>query len=492
MLPFADVADADEVANSTVRHWLTTVLGRGGAHSVQLLALLILARILVPEDFGLIAMVMSVIGVAHIFRDLGLSAATIRQPHITHSQVSTLFWINLLFGGLVSALAMACAPLLAQLYADPRATQVTMVLACTFFISGAGTQHMALLRRHLKFKRLAVISVMGMLVGQGSAVALAFAGQGYWALVAGMLIGSVTNTAMAWLLCRWLPGRPHWDAQVRSMLSFGGYLIIFTLMGFVAMNMPNVLIGSLWGAAAVGFYSRAYTLLTMFLNYVVDPLNIVAPAGLSRLLDSPAAYRDYYLDTTNMMLLLTAPIGFACLVAAPDIVRVALGPQWDQTGILLRILSLAVVPQTLCATSGWLYMSHGDSRRMMFWGVGGWGALIAMLAVGSLYGAHGVAWSYVVGMCLLLYPCMRLAYAVTRIRLMDLLRISWPVVLAALMAGIPALWLSGQMAAVSVAARLPAVLLAYAMAYLLLLLCVFKQKPVLMRYWAQLRRRAAV
>lgn len=491
MLPFSDQAAADEVLDSTARHWLVTVMGRGGAHAIQFIALLALARILVPADFGLVAMIMSVIGVGHVFRDLGLSVATIRQPDLTHEQVSTLFWVNLLFGLLITGVASALAPVLARLYDDPRATQVTLVMAWTFFISGVGTQHIALLRRYLKFKRLAVMNIVAMLAGQGCAVVLALLGFGYWALVAALLLNALVKSGMAWIVCRWLPGRPHWNAQIRDMVSFGGYLVVFTLMGYGAMNMPNVLIGSLWGAAAVGFYSRAYRLLTLFIGYIIGPLDIVAPAGLSRLLDDASAYRKHYLDTTSIMLLLTAPIGMVCVVAAPDIVRVVLGPQWGETAVLLRILALAIVPQTLCATSGWLYMSHGDSRRMMIWGLGGWGTLIVFLVVGSLFGALGVAWAYVAGMFVLLYPCMRLAYAVTSIRMTDLLRLGWPVVLPAVIAALPSAWVMYILQVELAGVRLVATLATYGVVYLLLLLFVFDQGQILARYWAQLRRRGA-
>lgn len=492
MLPFGVETGADEVRNSTARHWVVTTFALAAVHSVQFLALLVLARVLVPADFGLIAMVMSVIGVGQIFHDLGLSAATIRQPDITHGQISTLFWVNLLFGLLVTALASACAPLLALAYSDPRTVQVTLALAWTFFIYGAGTQHLALLSRHLKFKRLAVINVVAMVAGQGSAVALALTGAGYWSLVVGALVVALVKTGMAWILCAWLPGLPHWNKQVRGMLSFGGFLVVFTLMGYFARNLPNVLIGSLWGATSVGFYSRAMAMLALFLGYVTGPLNIVAPAGLSRLLDDASAYRRHYLDTTNMMLLLSAPISLLCVIAAPDIIMIVLGSQWSETAVLLRIIAIAVIPQTLCATSGWLYMSHGDSRRMMIWGVGGWGVLAALLSVASFYGVREAAWAYVAGMFLLLYPCMYLAYAVTEIRMRDLFDISWPVITPALLAAIPAAGVEWQMSGSVPALRLAAVFLVYVFVYCVVLLRVFHQGAILSRFLDQLRRRKPV
>ncbi|MGH8505191.1 MAG: lipopolysaccharide biosynthesis protein [Stenotrophobium sp.] len=487
--PFDEDPSAEMAQSNTARHWLVTVLGRGGAHTGQLLALLILARLLVPADFGLLTMVMSVIGVASIFSDLGLSAATIRQPKITHEQVSTLFWINLGFGALMTGLASAAAPWLARFYADLRAVPVTLALAWTFFLGGIGAQHTALLRRRLKFTALAWINVLSMGAGQASAIILALAGYGYWALVSAMLIGTLMNSALAWLWCNWRPGLPHWDAQIRSMISFGGYLVVFTLLGFAAQNVPNVLNGRLWGAAAVGYYSRAFVLLTLLLNYIVDPLNLIAPAALSRLLDDAVAYRNYYLKTVAMMLFLTAPIGFASFVLADDIIRFVLGPQWNESAGVLRILALAVVPQTLCATSGWLYMSHGDSRTMMKWGVGGWGMLIACLVAGAPFGIRGMALAYTLGMLVLLYPCMKMAFKRTTLKFSDLFRVVWPGVLAAALAALATWTLANALRDVVLALRLSACLALYALVYFVLLTVVFRQGTVFVEMWQQLRYR---
>jgi PST family polysaccharide transporter len=475
--------------SSTARSWLVTVMGRGGAHTVQLLALLVLARLLVPADFGLLTMVMSIIGVANIFSDLGLSAATIRQPRITPAQVSTLFWINLGFGGLMTGLASAAAPLLGKIYSDPRAVAVTLALAWTFFLGGLGAQHLALLRRQLKFKELAWIQFLAMGLGQAMAIVLALLGHGYWSLVAAMLTTASLNSALAWLWCKWRPGRPHWDAQIRSMMSFGGYLVVFTLLGFAAQNVPNILNGWLWGAAAVGFYSRAFALLTLLLNYIVDPLNLIAPAAMSRLLEDAAAYRDYYLKTMAMMLFMTAPIGFAVFVMAGDIVHLVLGPQWDTSIDVLRILALAVVPQTLCATSGWLYMSHGDSRTMMQWGVGGWSLLIVCLCAGAPFGINGMAAAYALGMLLLLYPCMKMAFRRTTLKFSDLVRVIWPGVVAAALAMIPSGYVDSVLSTAPMPWRLAFCLLAYGLTYLGLLVMVFRQGHVFTEVWQQLHQR---
>lgn len=488
--PFAHAPAAERIRAGMARMWFVSALGRSGGQLVQVLALIVLARLLVPADFGLLAMVMAVIGIANIFRDLGLSAATIRAPEITPAQASTLFLINVGFGALMTVGVSAAAPLLAWLYDDPRVVEITLVLAWTFFLSGLGTQHQALLRRQLKFGVLAWTNLASVAVGQGSAILLALHGYGYWALVAAMLLTHLTRTALVWLVNPWRPGRPEFDRRVRNMISFGGYLVVFTLMGYVAANAHNVVIGWQYGADEVGYYSRAFMLLTLLLGYVLTPLDVVAPAALARMTDEPERYNESYLHTVSMMLLLTAPIGFVCAVAAEDLIAVVLGGQWGPSVTILQILALAAVPQTLCSSSGWLYLSHGDSRRMMQWGVGGWGTLILLLIAGTPFGIRGVAVAYTAGMFILLYPCMVLAFKRTTLRFRDLMRTAWPIALPALLAAGPT-WLVRDVAVDwHLAWRLPAVLLVYGSVYMVLLVGVFRKGPLLKDVWGQLRGRA--
>lgn len=487
--PFAHGPAADTIRSGMARMWFVSALGRSGGQLIQVLALLVLARLLVPADFGLLAMVMAVIGVANIFRDLGLSAATIRAPEITPSQASTLFLINVGFGALMTLAVSAAAPLLAAFYDDPRVVPVTLVLAWTFFLSGLGTQHHALLRRQLKFTTLAWINFAAVAIGQASAVILALAGYGYWALVAAMLITNIAKTIIVWLAYPWRPGRPHFDPEVRSMISFGGYLVAFTLLGYFAANAHNVVIGWQYGATDVGYYSRAFTILTLLLGYVLAPLDIVAPAALARMLDDPPNYNETYLHTVAMMLLVTAPIGFVCIVGGQDIVAVILGGQWGPSVVILQILALAAVPQTLCSSSGWLYLSHGDTRRMMQWGFGGWGTLIVLLIAGTAFGIRGVATAYTAGMFLLLYPCMLMAFRNTTLRLSDLNATARPIVLAAILAAAPMWLLQHWTTDWQLGWRLAVTLPAYAGTYLLLLIGLFGQGPILADVWGQLHRR---
>jgi PST family polysaccharide transporter len=472
--------------------WLISAVGKGGAQIVQLLAVIILARLLAPSDFGLIAMVMAIIGVANLFRDLGLSAATVRAKEITPSQASALMYINIGFGALMTIIVFLSAPMIASFYDDDRIVPIAHALAWSFLLGSLGTQHLALLRRQLKFTVLAWLNLGAVVIGQGVAVVLAFQEFGYWALVVGTLLTQFSKALMAWIVNDWRPGLPVFDTNVRRMFFFGGHLMIFSLMGYIAFNVHSVVIGWRFGADDVGFYNRAFTIITLLIGYVVAPLSLVAPAALARMTDESKNYNETYLHTVSMMLLLTAPIGFVSVVAASDIVAVVLGGGWQESVIILQILALAAIPQTLCSSSGWLYLSHGDSKSMMQWGIGGWGALIIFVTVGTLYGIKGVASAYTLGMFFLLYPCMRLAFRRTTLRFNDLLKVTWPIATPAFIASIPMIYANQLFASWSVAWRFPSVLIVYGSVYLMLLLFVFRQGPLLVDVGQQVLKRKAI
>lgn len=156
---------------------------------LRVAALMVLARLLSPKDFGLVGMVTAFTGVLTLFRDFGLSAAAVQRPTVSEEQISTLFWINILFGVLLGLIMAAIAPAIAAFYHEPRLAAVTVVLATGFLFNAAGIQHSALLQRQMRFTALAVISVLSLIIGTGIAIGGAEAGYGYWALV-GMSIAT--------------------------------------------------------------------------------------------------------------------------------------------------------------------------------------------------------------------------------------------------------------------------------------------------------------
>ena len=228
--------------------------GQAARFILQTATTVILARLLTPDDYGLVAMVMVVIVLAQTFRDAGLSAATIQHEHIAREQINSLFWVNLGISALLSACVLAAAPLVAAFYGKPQLTLMTAVLSSSFLLGGVTIQHDALLRRHMLFGSLAVVQIASQIVNLAVALGLAFLGFRYWALIGGSLSATLSVSLLTLYFCPWIPQRPRRGADIRGMLSFGGHMTGFEFVNYFGRNMDNILVGRFLGADALGLY----------------------------------------------------------------------------------------------------------------------------------------------------------------------------------------------------------------------------------------------
>src|SRR5712672_1860481 len=183
--------------------------------ALRIVALMVLARLLDPKDFGIVGMVTAFTGVLNLFRDFGLSTATVQRVDVTEEQISTLFWINILVGAILWLWLTLAAPFVVSFYHEPSLFWVTVVLATGFLFNAAGIQHSALLERQMRFTALAAIDVISFAVSITISITLAAAGFGYWALVAMSIAPPFVMTVCFWLTTSWIPGRPRKQAQIR-------------------------------------------------------------------------------------------------------------------------------------------------------------------------------------------------------------------------------------------------------------------------------------
>ncbi|HWY25294.1 MAG TPA: lipopolysaccharide biosynthesis protein, partial [Nevskia sp.] len=471
----------------SVRGGAATVLAMGVTQFFRLVIIAALARLLSPSDFGVVAMTMGVLSVGIVFRDLGLASATVQREHLTNSQVNTLFWINLGFGAAATLLFWVCAPLVAAFFKDPRLLAVTHVLSFSFVLGAVAAQHGALLTRHLRFSTNAKIQIASTLLSGLLAVLLARAGFGYWALVLQTIAADVFTAVLVWSKSDWRPGWPRFDPSVRDMLSYGGYMVGFGLLCYAALNASVLLLGRYWGAHLLGQYNRADILSRTLLGYISQPLGNVAAPSLSRLQSEPAVYNRYYLRCMEIMSALSFPLGAACLVLAPDLVRVVLGPQWEQAGTLMRYLAPGMCVQPIMSSTGWLYMSSGRVRRMLYWGVIGWGALLVATVSGLVGGAEGVAIAYSVTLLVLTPWCMSFAFKGTGLKLSDLGRSCSGPLAAAAIAAVAAALVQYLLQGRNVWLRLPASSGTLTAVYAFTLLVVFGQGKAILDILSHMR-----
>ena len=367
-------------------------------------ALVVLARLLGPKDFGLVSMVTAFTGVLTWFRDFGLSAAAVQRSDITADQHSTLFWINVLLGALLALVALAAAPGIAAFYHEPRLLLVTAVLGTAFLFNAVGIQHSALLQRQMRFTAMAVISIVSLIVGTAIAIGGAAIGYGYWALVANSVTTPLVASVGFWVATGWVPGMPRRHAGIRSMMHFGGTLTLNGIIAYIGFNADKVMIGRFLGLDAIGIYGRGFQLIripTDNLNWAVGE---VAFSALSHLQNDPARLRSYFLKGFSFVLGLTLPITIACGLFADDVVLVLLGPKWQASTEIVRLLAPTIAVFAVINPMGWLIYSLGLVRRSLKIALVFAPLMVLGCVLGLPYGTAGVAFAYSAVMVLWMVP----------------------------------------------------------------------------------------
>jgi PST family polysaccharide transporter len=374
--------------------------------ALTLASTMILARLLSPQDFGLVAMVMTVMGFLRIFKDAGLSTATVQREGITHAQVSNLFWINVAVSGLMSLLVATAAPLIARFYMEPQLVGVTVALSITFLLTGLSVQHLALLNRQMRFKAIAMIQVVSMLAGVLVGVGMAWLDWGYWSLVGMNVVMAAMTLLLTWRMCSWRPQFFAWRSGTRPLLNFGANLTAGGFISSLASNSDGLMIGRFYGAASMGLYSRASALLMRPLQQFICPIEAVFVPALSRLQMQPERYRRTFLRLYEAATLMSFLITGLFLALAHPLTLVILGRKWEKAAIIFAGFTFAALQYPLSTIATWLFASQGRGKDSLLASVIISGVVVASFAGGLPFGAAGVAIAYSISCLLIQLPVL--------------------------------------------------------------------------------------
>lgn len=376
---------------------------------LRLASTAVLARLLLPEQFGIVMMALAVTAIADQFRDLGLSMATVQKNVITHDETSNLFWINTSAGVLMALVICALSPAVAAYYQDPRLIVIVCVLATTVIFNAVTVQHQALLSRKLRIGSAVTTRVVSSFLSSVLCVVLAIYGYGYWALV----WREVSRTAMCavglWWCMPWMPGLPARNVSVRGALHFGAHLSVANIIGTVGSSVDRFLLGRFVGAASVGIYRQAYQLLIVPLDQLLSPVYHVMYPGLSHLQTDPARYARFYRQMLLGVCVATMPLTAFVFVYADEIVHVLLGDEWLASAPIFRILSVAGFIRQLSLLAGVVQITRGDSKGYLQFTAVSYVVFIAACVIGVRWGLHGLALATVIVEWALIWPRLRIA-----------------------------------------------------------------------------------
>ncbi len=413
-----------DLKERVVRGGLAKVCAQGANFALRIGSLMVLARLLDPKDFGLVGMVTAFTGILNLFRDFGLSAASVQRASVTDEQISTLFWINILVGVVLALLLAAMAPVVVTFYHEPHLLGVTLVLATAFLFNAAGVQHSALLQRQMRFTALATIETISWVVSTSVGISMAVAGFGYWSLVAAAVSLPLVTTLGLWFTTGWIPGKPRTNVGLHSMMRFGGAVTLNSVVVYIAYNLEKVLLGRFWGADAVGLYGRAYQLINMPTDNLNSAVGEVAFSALSRVQNDPGRLKNYFLKGYSLVLALTVPITIAVALFAPDLIFVLLGPKWKDVAEIFRLLSPTILIFALINPLGWLLFSLGMVGRSLKVALVLAPVMIGGYVMGLPYGPKGVAFAYSAAMTLWVVPHIAWGVHGTAVSLRDIVRVA--------------------------------------------------------------------
>ncbi len=419
-----------------IRGGFAKICSQGANFALRIGSLMVLARLLDPKDFGLVGMVTAFTGVLTLFRDFGLSSATVQRLEVTDEQVSTLFWINALVGAILWLLLAAVSPLVAAFYREPRLLWVTIVLAVGFFFNAIGVQHSAMLQRQMRFTALAIIDFIALLAAIAIAIGMALYGFKYWSLVAMTTVTPLVTSIGLWLTTGWIPGAPRRRVGLHSMMRFGGTITLNGLVVYVAYNLEKVLLGRFWGAETVGIYGRAYQLINIPTDNLNSAVGEVAFSVLARVQNDVGRLRSYFLKGYSLVLALTVPVTIACALFGDDLISVLLGPKWRAAIPIFRLLAPTILMFAMMNPFSWLLFSMGWLNRSLKIALVIAPLAISAYLIGLPYGPKGVALAYSTAMTIWLVPHILWCIHGTNISFGDILGVVKRPVVSAVVAAV--------------------------------------------------------
>lgn len=420
-----------DLKRKSIKGGFNTMLSQLLSFGMSMFSTSIMARLIAPDSFGLVAMVTAFTGFVLIFKDLGLTSAVVQRTVIGQKQISTLFWLNLGISLLISLIIAAIGPFLVSFYNEPRLFRITLVLAGTVFLTGSVLQHGALLKRQMRFKRLSAIHLSATAISIVTGIVMALLKFDYWAIVGVSVAYSIAYTVMLWVFCDWRPGFYFEFDRVKSIMRFGAGVTGFDIVNYFSRNVDNMLIGRQFGSAALGFYSKSYQLLMLPITQLRDPLNAVALPALSSLKNQRRKYREFYARYNFILAFFSMPLVAFLVVFSKEVVLLVLGEQWLEASRIFQVLAITSLIQPVAGTKGVVMITMGYTSRYFIWGVANAVVTVTAFLIGMTWGVDGMVLAYAVANYGILVPSLYYCFRGTPISVSLFFReISLPLILS--------------------------------------------------------------
>jgi PST family polysaccharide transporter len=438
---FHPFAEGQGLRQAAVRGAGVMIFAEGASFAVQMGATLVLARLLTPDDFGVVSMVTTF---SLQFYSVGLNGFTeviLQRDELHDSLASNLFWINIGIGALLTVGFAALGPLLSHFYHDSMVTRVAEGMSLTILAGSFSVIHLALLKRAMRFTSVSANRVFARVFSFVLAIVLAAMGWKYWALVAGYISQEVMMSIGAWYLCRWTPSLPRRTPGTGAAVKFASNVFLHFGFSYSSGNTDNLLVGWRFGASALGFYKKAFDLFYLPANQLLSPMSSVAIATLSRFNRQREQYQRYFLLGVSVLAFLGMGIGADLTLAGRDMIRILLGPNWAETGRIFEFFGPGIGVMLLCNTHGWIHLSIGRPDRWFRWGVIEFLCTVGLFVIGLHWGPEGIALAWTTSYFILMFPAFWYAGKPIDFGVGPILAVVWKFFVSSAVAGFSAFWI---------------------------------------------------
>ena len=416
-----ELARPASLTQKTVSGAAWSGISRAVQQGLQLLSTMVLARLLGPSAYGLMAMASFFTNFLQQISDLGTGSAVIQREHLEERFLSSVFWLNVAAGSLAALIVWIISPWAVRIYREPELARVLAVLALSFPITGAGIVQQSLLIRAMEFRKLAVVEVGSSALSAVVGVVLAWKGAGVWSLVASSLTLTSASTILSWLFSGWWPRMaPVWR-EIASIASFSLNLTGFVVVNYFARNAGHLIVGRVLGAAALGYYQMAYTTMLYPLQNVTGVLGRVLFSAFAQIQHDNERFRAGYLRSSAVIAAITFPMMLGIMVTASPLVSVILGAKWAPVAPLLLFLAPVGLFQSVASTVGQIFLAKGRTDWMFRLVLVFAPVQIAGYLAGSPWGIEGVAIGYAVANLVLAYPTFAVPFRLVGLRVSALL-----------------------------------------------------------------------
>lgn len=402
--------------------------------AIALVIGIVLARLLLPEEFGLLAMVMVFSRFGNIFSDMGLSRALIHKREISPYDTSTVFWATVILGFLLAGLMAALAPSIAWFYGQPELIALALVIALNFILNSLNIIPRTLLEKGLRFRFLFFIDATATVLSGLIAIGMALNGYGVWSLVAQIMFRTLFISILFWLFHPWRPRLVFDRPALKSAAGYGLPLLGTSSLNYWVRNADKLLIGRYLGDEELGYYNKPYTLMLFPLANVTQVLAKVMFPSLAMIQENKQLVKATYLRVVRLVCLATFPISIGVFVMAEPVILGLYGQHWMGSVEILRVLSLLGISQSVLALNGSIYQSQGATMLQFKWGLLFKLVIISAIVAGLPYGVMGIAIAYTAASFCITIPNLLVLGRVIPIRLRDVFASCYlPLLLSAIM-----------------------------------------------------------